>query len=81
MNININPFDIFSTAFNINSNIFSQFGHFGQVGQVSQGFHFNCSSVSKTIQTVIQNGKAVRIEQTIINNPDGTSSVETKILE
>jgi DnaJ-class molecular chaperone len=75
-----NPFDIFSNAFNQNFNI-GQFNH----SNIFSSFNVsmcspNVTSVMKTTQTIIQNGKQIIIEKTIITNPDGTSTTETKIL-
>ena len=75
-----NPFDIFSNAFNHNFNI----GQFNQ-SNIFSTFNVsmcspNMTSVMKTTQTIIQNGKQLIIEKTIITNPDGTTTTETKIL-
>ena len=75
-----NPFDIFSNAFNHNFNI----GQFNQ-SNIFSTFNVsmcspNITSVMKTTQTIIQNGKQIIIEKTIITNPDGTTTIETKIL-
>jgi DnaJ-class molecular chaperone len=75
-----NPFDIFSSAFNHNFNI----GQFNQ-SNIFSTFNVsmctaNITSVMKTTQSIIQNGKQIIIEKTIITNPDGTTTTETKIL-
>ena len=75
-----NPFDIFSNAFNHNFNI----GQFNQ-SNIFSTFNVsmcspNVTSVMKSTQTIIQNGRQIIIEKTIITNPDGTTTTETKIL-
>lgn len=74
---NINPFDIFTSAFNtnfnINSDLFNQFNF-------SVNSHHNISSVMTSRQIIIQNGKQIIIEKTVKSNPDGTTITETNII-
>ena len=66
-----NPFDIFHSAFNTNINAFN---NFNMDFQINRGV----SSVMKSTQITFVNGKQVRIEKTIITNPDGSSQIEIK---
>ena len=70
-NIAFNPFDIFNNAFNANMNAFNTFNF-------SNNINLGGSSVMKSTQITIVNGKQVTIEKTITTNPDGTSNVEIK---
>ena len=74
-NTNFNPFDIFHNAFNTNVNIFGNANNFNF--SMNMG-NTNVSSVMKTTQTIIMNGKQITIEKTIITNPDGTTNIEIK---
>ena len=65
-NIGINPFDIFNNAFSVNINNFNF--------SVNAGI----TSVMKSTQVMIINGKQITIEKTITTNSDGTSNVEIK---
>jgi DnaJ-class molecular chaperone len=74
-NTNFNPFDIFHNAFNTNLNVFGNASNFNFA--VNMGMS-NVSSVMKTTQIMIINGKQITIEKTITTNPDGSANVEIK---
>ena len=72
-----NPFDIFNAAFGGGfnaSNIFSTINISGG------GFNSNCSSVSKSIRRINQDGKIIIIEETVTTTPQGVSK-ETRVME
>ena len=66
-NVVFNPFDIFHSAFQTNMNAFNNFNFSVNMGM---------SSVIKSTQTTIVNGKQVTIEKTITTNPDGTNTIQ-----
>jgi len=70
--ININPFDIFQNAFNVN--MFNSGFNFN----VSHNFSSNVTSVMKSTQTIMKDGKIVIIEKTITTQPNGEVHTEIK---
>lgn len=75
-----NPHDIFN-AFHSQSNIFNQFANINH--QIfSQFGNININSTCKSVQTIIQDGKTIIIEKTIITNPDGsvTTTINQQII-